>query len=138
MSVQHDPAHAPSAGHERRDITPRPIVFAGLGLVVVVVALAVLMRVLFGFFAVRESTESSPGSPLAGSYGRSEPPAPRLQARPILDLQALRAEEAAALQSYGWIDRDRGIVRIPIERAMALLTARGLPAKQAFPEEGGR
>jgi hypothetical protein len=88
--------------------------------------------------AARESRESPLGSPLAGSYGRSEPPAPRLQARPILDLQALRAEEAGALQSYAWVDRDGGVVRIPIERAMALLAERGLPAQPARSEGGAR
>ena len=30
------------------------------------------------------------------------------------------------LTSFGWVDRDRKIVRIPIERAMGLLTERGL------------
>jgi hypothetical protein len=37
------------------------------------------------------------------------------------------AEENAALATYGWVDRDAGIVRIPIERAMELLVLRGLP-----------
>jgi hypothetical protein len=33
------------------------------------------------------------------------------------------------LNSYGWIDRSNGIVRIPIDRAMDLILQRGLPAR---------
>jgi hypothetical protein len=37
----------------------------------------------------------------------------------------LAAHKRAVLQSYGWIDADRGIVRIPIERAMEIVAAEG-------------
>jgi hypothetical protein len=39
----------------------------------------------------------------------------------------MQAEENAALTTYGWVDRDAGIVRMPIERAMEILVERGLP-----------
>lgn len=35
-------------------------------------------------------------------------------------LRELRAKEAATAKSYGWVDQQKGIVRIPIERAMQL------------------
>jgi hypothetical protein len=54
-------------------------------------------------------------------------PTPRLQVDPPADLAALRASEAAQLSTYGWEDRAAGIVRIPIERALALTAERGLP-----------
>ena len=50
----------------------------------------------------------------------SLPPAPRLQYDPPPELAALRREQQARLQGYGWVDRAHGIARIPIERAMAL------------------
>jgi topoisomerase IA-like protein len=31
------------------------------------------------------------------------------------------------LESYGWVDKDKGVVRIPIEEAMRLIAERGLP-----------
>lgn len=37
------------------------------------------------------------------------------------DLLALRAREAGELHSYAYIDRAKGTVRIPIERAMELV-----------------
>lgn len=39
----------------------------------------------------------------------------------------LYAAQNAELNSYGWVDRSNGIVRIPIERAMDLILQRGLP-----------
>lgn len=44
-------------------------------------------------------------------------------------LKRLRDREDAALGRYGWVDREAGIVRIPIERAMDLLLERGLPTR---------
>src|SRR5437763_10281261 len=38
-------------------------------------------------------------------------------------LQAQREQDAAALTGYAWVDKNKGTVRIPIERAMALTLA---------------
>jgi hypothetical protein len=55
-------------------------------------------------------------------------PEPRLQRTPGPDLKAFRAQEDKVLDSYGWIDQSKGVVRIPIDRAIAVLAARGLPS----------
>lgn len=36
-------------------------------------------------------------------------------------LKTLREEDAKALTTYGWINKDKGVTRIPIERAMELI-----------------
>ena len=36
-------------------------------------------------------------------------------------LQELRAEETKKLTSYAWVDSSKGIVRIPVDRAMELM-----------------
>jgi hypothetical protein len=41
-----------------------------------------------------------------------------------LSLDALKRSELA---SYGWVDRDRGVARIPIDRAMDLVVEGRLP-----------
>ena len=56
-------------------------------------------------------------------------PAPRLQTHPAEDLASLQAREEKQLTGYGWVDREKGVVRIPIDRAMGLLVERGLPVK---------
>jgi hypothetical protein len=39
------------------------------------------------------------------------------------ELRSLRAAQRARLAETGWVDKSKGIVAIPIERAMALLAA---------------
>jgi hypothetical protein len=60
---------------------------------------------------------------------------PRLQAAGAEDLKVFEAGKRELLDSYAWIDRDAGVVRIPIERAMSLLAQRSeapaAAAKQA-------
>ena len=68
--------------------------------------------------------------PLASSQGDRLPPEPRLQTNPREDLRTLRAKEDELLGSYGWVDKNAGVVRIPIEDAMKLTVERGLPARQ--------
>ena len=69
------------------------------------------------------ATSPSPSS-------RSElPPQPRLQIAPRQDLRALRQRDEALLNSYGWADREAGLVRIPIAEAMRLTVERGLPVR---------
>ena len=117
-------SHAPDAGHERQDVNPRVIMIAGFVLAAVLVLVAIGAGFLLLHYARREATRSAPESPLAESYGRQVPPEPRLQANPLGDLRALRAEEDGLLHGYGWVDRKAGKVRIPIERAIDLLAER--------------
>jgi hypothetical protein len=47
-------------------------------------------------------------------------------------LKTLREEDAKALTTYGWINKDKGVARIPIERAMEL-TVTELAQKKPAP-----
>jgi hypothetical protein len=61
------------------------------------------------------------------------PPAPRLQVTTAVDLAELRRKEEAALMTYGWIDKNAGVVRLPIGRAIDLIVERGLPPGKPVP-----
>ena len=52
---------------------------------------------------------------------------PLLQVKPEEDLRWMREHNTLDLDSYGWVDRPRGVVRMPVERAMELIAERGLP-----------
>jgi hypothetical protein len=132
---QVDPHGADGLGHEERDVSLAPLVRGLVGLVALVVLSLVLARVLFGYLAMHEAETSPPANPLAQSFGRQIPPEPRLQPDPLQDLRTLHAEEDAVLNSYGWVDRKAGVVRIPVQHALELLAQRGLPARQ--PPAGG-
>jgi hypothetical protein len=108
------------------DISVRGIVLFSLGLLSTVILTLLAMRLMFGAFLAGEVAKDPPRSPLADRNLSRLPPAPRLQTAPEEELRRLRAEEEETLRSYGWIDREAGRVRIPIERAMDLIAARGL------------
>ncbi len=106
--------------YERRDVSFPALgeAFAGLLLLLALAAAASLGTERF--FARASSAAPRPSV---------APPEPRLQADPAGDLARFRAEEDAALTSYGWVDRARGVIRVPIERASTLLLSRGLPTR---------
>lgn len=64
-------------------------------------------------------------------------PTPRLQSDDgSLDTADLHAREDLLLDHYSWVDRSKGTIRIPVERAMELIAQRGLPvAQQPAPAE---
>jgi hypothetical protein len=47
----------------------------------------------------------------------------------------MRAAEDGLLNSYGWVDQEKGIARIPIEDAIQILGQKGLPARQQSSEK---
>lgn len=55
-----------------------------------------------------------------------EPPQPRLQTDPSEDLVRFRGEEENRLNRYYWIDKERGVVHIPIQQAMKELAEEGI------------
>ena len=57
---------------------------------------------------------------------REQSAVPALQINPSADLAAHRAAEHRQLTSYGWVDRQAGVVRMPIERAMQDVAASGI------------
>ncbi len=56
-------------------------------------------------------------------------PQPRLESNERLEINDFRMQEEQTLNSYGWVDQQAGVVRIPIDRAMELLAQRGLPTR---------
>jgi hypothetical protein len=56
----------------------------------------------------------------------AEPSPPRLQTNPSEDLAKFRAEEEKRLNGYYWVDKEKGIVHIPIEQAMEELAEEGI------------
>lgn len=58
-------------------------------------------------------------------------PAPALQVKPPVDLQTYRNRAERDLNSYGWMDQERGVAKIPVEQAITLLVIRGLPVRPA-------
>ena len=120
----------PDVSHEESDVNFRAIIGFGAALIAVAVVVHLLIYALFGYFNRREGVQAPSEYPLAAAQGRREPPEPRLQTNPRQDLADLRAKEDDLLGSYGWVDKNAGVVRIPIDAAMKLTLERGLPARE--------
>jgi hypothetical protein len=116
--------------HETSDVDVRVLLrFVG-GLLTAAVVIPAVVGLLFVYLARREARPVPLEFPLAGAEQHRMPPEPRLQTNPREDLQTFRDQEDTILTSYGWVDRNAGIVRIPIEEAMKLTVERGLPTRQ--------
>jgi hypothetical protein len=123
------------SGHQASEINLRLVTWTAVGLMISVIAVCLTVGGLFSLFKGQYASET-PASRVT-TPGRL-PPAPRLQTSLTSDLQQLLEAENAKLNSYGWIDKRAGVVRIPINRAMDLLAQRGLPARGNDREAGGK
>jgi hypothetical protein len=131
MAETHSSGPHTRHAHEERDVDVRLLGLFGLGLVVLLGGSLLLMGWLFDAFGVIPAGQGLQTAPLAENPPR--PPQPRLQTSPTRDMQEMLAAASARLRSYGWIDRAAGIARIPVERAMELLAAQGLPVWPDIP-----
>jgi hypothetical protein len=117
----------PHAGHETTDINVWAVGKFAIGLVIVCVVSIVLLFGLLKFFQSREETSVA---------NTVEPtklfPEPQLQKTPIVDLKTIRAEEDKLLNGYAWVDAPKGVVRIPLDRAIEVLAKRGLPSRNVI------
>ena len=133
-------AHAPHAHagpgenaavhHEESDVNIRGIFAFALGLAIAGLFVSFVVWVLFTYLASREAHRLPREYPLAAQQQNRLPPEPRLQTNPRQDLIDFRAQEDAILNSYGWVDKNAGVVRIPIEQAMRITLQGGLPTRQ--------
>ena len=129
MSTQPTPSpESLQAKHETTDVRSMAMVFSAL---VLAVAVALVCFFLIWFFERLESAAQRHDPRLSPLVGGQTPPAPRLQTSPADDLTQMRRAEDRALHRYRWIDKERGIVQLPIDRAMSLLLEEGLPETKA-------
>jgi len=120
--------------HERKDISLAGVLSFAVGLAASVGVILFAVWILFRFYQRRETAaQGAPAYPLAQQQQSRLPPEPRLQINPREDLEDLRDSEEATLNSYGWVDKNAGVVRIPISEAMKLAVQRGLPARPKQP-----
>jgi hypothetical protein len=114
--------HNPETSYESSDWHV-PAIAIVLAMLLVLVAIA-MWALYFGFRTAALDVQRSLTVAM---------PPPALQTDPQQDLAQLRAREEQLLNTYYWIDRDKGIVHIPIAEAMRRVTAKGV---DGFPQAG--
>ncbi|WP_422924308.1 hypothetical protein [Singulisphaera sp. PoT] len=99
-------------GYETRDANSRAIFYFGIMLVLFLVAVILAMLGVFDQMAKDTAPKEKHAIFEDDMYKQ---------------LRLLRESEDKRLESYDWVDRKSGVVRIPIERAFELALQRGLP-----------
>jgi hypothetical protein len=117
--------------HEESDVNVGAIIRYGVGLLVLALVVHVFLWWLFGVYERQNQRAQTPAYPMAAGHQNRLPPSPRLQENPQQELQDLHAKQKALLEGYGWVNKEAGIARIPIEDAMQIVVERGLPAREA-------
>jgi hypothetical protein len=112
--------------HERKDVDVISLFTIVLMLFVSCVVIFLVVTIMMHYFKSNEPSKTAGQANIPATHAE-EFPRPRLEIRPGASLAELRAAEDVDLNSYGWIDRNAGTVRIPIDHAMQLILARGLP-----------
>ena len=137
--------HESSEGHggfEHQDLQASGIVYFMLGLLVVTVISMFGLKGLYAYLDHRERATQTPPNPLVkqvpedtrhvtGGYPETAFPSPRLEEDERGQLNGILMDEENKLYSYGWVDQQAGVVRIPIDRAMDEILRQGLPARAA-------
>ena len=129
MSDAHDPhanAHAPETETFDREINLRAIVLSGIALVVVTVVAALLMWWLLKGFELYDEKRDVRLSPVELAHPQAPPPAPLLQRDPVADMTGMREREDRELSQAAWVDRQGGVVRLPVADAIDIVAARGV------------
>lgn len=117
-------------GYEKRDANVGALVQFAFWMAVVLAATLFSMKWTFDYLKKMEPLGAT-SSPLVKEGARELPPSPRLQVQPHQELVDYCAAQQQAVSSYGWVNQESGVVHVPIDRAMDLVLARGLPARPA-------
>ncbi len=119
----------PHGAHETRDINVAAVTKFVVGVVIMTVAVMAVFWLTFNTVTRLIGPKAGVRPAMADANPRKQPPEPRLQTTPLPDLSRFLQGEEAILDHYGWVDPDKGIVRIPVERALELVAREGLPAR---------
>ena len=119
---------ADNPGYETRDASIKGLITFAVVLALVLILTLISMRFMFDVLG-KLTPLGETASPF--NNGRNIPSGPLVQANPHQDLTAFCANQSQAVSTYAWVNKDGGIVQIPIDRAMELTLQRGLPSRSA-------
>ncbi len=115
-------------GYEPRDVALQALIKWFVGLIIFILISAGITYAIYDLFVAPEVPMDTL-QPITGLRKLPPAPNPLLQARPRDDLRTFRAQEFNRLDGYGWVDQSKGVVRIPVDRAIDVLAQKGLPAR---------
>jgi len=137
---------------ERRDIGIAGVIYFMAGLAAAAILIHFVIAGLYRYLENRSEAHQGAVSPLVTNpvrdtrtlppqfktdaegtdyekYLEKNFPAPQLEIDERTQLNKVRVYEENTLNTYDYVDKNAGSVRIPIDRAMDLLVQRGLPTR---------
>lgn len=107
--------------YEKTDASARWITY--IGVVSIICSIITFASLGGGFFFLKSSISAkvkniAPANLVAGRKG---PPFPHLEINPQAKNKAHLAKEKQLLESYGWVDQNKGLIRIPIDTAIEIM-----------------
>lgn len=131
----------PETHHEHSDVPVRPLFWFIIFFIVFGIASHVTLYLLYKGFVNAERRRMDPpqtqvARPADAAVPQNQPllqPFPRgnvapYRQTPVTDLVDMRNAEDAVLKNYGWVDKQHGVVHIPIEDAKKMFAARAAVA----------
>lgn len=125
-------------GFEHEDLSSRGVFYFLAGLVLLSIVIYLIVFGMYRFLDSYERAHRPPLSPMATPQTDTRTvthentqtfPQPRLEENERMQLRPFIEDQDRKLATYDWVDKDRGTVRIPIDRAMELIVQRGLPVR---------
>lgn len=115
----------PTTPVEYGEVNAKRVLITGICVLLGVWAVVLLTYPFFSYLGYSRTGGVTPSKVLV--YQPKLPPAPRIQSDSLRDYDDFRARQQRALNSYNWVDRGKGVVSIPIGRAMRIVAQRGIP-----------
>src|ERR1044071_3966108 len=106
MNAAAKPSHH---DHERKDVDVVSLFTIVLMLFISTAVVLFIVAIMMRYFNLKEPARTA-GQANIPATRAEEFPQPRLEVKPGASLAELRAAEESVLNSYGWIDRNRGTV----------------------------
>lgn len=119
------------------EISVSGIVWFKVGLTVLSVGVFVFLWLAYNRYQTHLLARSGARSPLAEANEPRPRAAIRVQENPLKAMQELSARDTQQLTTYGWVDKQAGVARIPIKRAMEIVAEKGLPSPAPPVETAG-
>lgn len=115
-------------GHEENIVRLSTTVWLTIfSVVVVIIVQTVLWMGLKAADNTRKSEKPTALFPGRDAIKPDQFPEPRLEVRYDNEIEKVRVEEAALVENYAWVDKSKGVARIPVDRALEILARSGLP-----------
>jgi hypothetical protein len=123
-------------GFEQEDLSSRSALYFLAGLVLVCLVVYLIVFGMYRFLDSYATAHQPPMSPIVTPEADTRAvtpenaetfPQPRLEENERTQLRSFIEDQDRKLATYDWVDKDRGTLRIPIDRAMELIAQRGLP-----------